>query len=64
MALLAIPALEPGQIPNVVTMSWGKGDPQKDAIRIVFIDETDRMREHRILAKIDNLNDNNFREEF
>ena len=36
-------------------MSWGKGDPKKDAITIVFIDEMGRMREH---TKIDNLNDN------
>ena len=61
MAPLAIPALERGQILNIVAMSWDKGDPQKDAITIVFIDEMGRMREH---TKIDNLNDNDFREEF
>ncbi|VDB95810.1 unnamed protein product, partial [Peniophora sp. CBMAI 1063] len=61
VAPLAIPSPEPGQIPNVVAMSWGKGDPQEDAISIVFTDEMGRLREH---AKIDNLNDTDFREEF
>lgn len=42
-------------------MSWGKGDPQKDAITLVFIDEAGRFREH---TKIDNLTDDELRDEF
>lgn len=35
-------------------MSWGKGDPQKDAITCVGFDDGGRLREH---LKIDNLHD-------
>jgi transcription elongation factor SPT6 len=42
-------------------MSWGKGDPQKDAITFVFFDEAGRLREH---SKIDNLADVEYRDEF
>lgn len=50
-----------GDVASVVAMSWGKGDPQRDAISIVFIDEAGRMREH---TKIDNLVDTEMRDEF
>ncbi len=33
-------------------MSWGKGDPHKDSIALVFLDEAGRLREH---TKLDNL---------
>lgn len=42
-------------------MSWGKGDPHKDAISIVFLDEAGRLREN---TKIDNLSDAESKAEF
>jgi transcription elongation factor SPT6 len=42
-------------------VSWGKGDPQKDHITLVFLDEAGRLREH---TRIDNLNDLEFQDEF
>lgn len=50
-----------GDIPSVLAISWGKGDPQKDAITLVFVDEQGRLREH---SKIDNLVDQLLRDEF
>ncbi|KDR81667.1 hypothetical protein GALMADRAFT_239777 [Galerina marginata CBS 339.88] len=46
---------------SVLAISWGKGDPHKDAITVVFVDEAGRMREH---TKIDNLHDMDNRDEF
>jgi hypothetical protein len=34
-------------------VSWGKGDPQKDPITLVFLDEAGRLREY---TRTDNLN--------
>ncbi|KAG5645250.1 hypothetical protein DXG03_006667 [Asterophora parasitica] len=51
----------PGDIASVLAISWGKGDPQKDAITIVFVDDEGRMREH---TKIDNLFDTEMVDEF
>jgi transcription elongation factor SPT6 len=45
----------------VLALSWGKGDPQKDAITMVILDDEGRLREH---TKIDNLNDADSKEEF
>jgi transcription elongation factor SPT6 len=42
-------------------MSWGKGDPHKDPISIVFLDEAGRLREH---TRIDNLSDTDNVDEF
>jgi transcription elongation factor SPT6 len=53
--------LDVGETPSVLAMSWGKGDPTKDAIAIVVLDEGGRLREH---TKIDNLNDGDSRDEF
>ncbi|RPD66156.1 transcription elongation factor SPT6 [Lentinus tigrinus ALCF2SS1-7] len=41
-----------GDTPSVLAMSWGKGDPHKDSIALVFLDEAGRLREH---TKLDNL---------
>lgn len=46
---------------SVLAISWGKGDPHKDAITLVYVDEAGRMREH---TKIDNLFDQNNLDEF
>jgi transcription elongation factor SPT6 len=46
---------------SVLAMSWGKGDPHKDAIVMVFLDEAGRMREH---TKVDNLHDTDMLDEF
>lgn len=37
-----------------MTLSWGKGDPQKDSITVVVLDEGGRLREH---TRLDNLVD-------
>jgi len=50
-----------GETESVLAISWGKGDPHKDAITLVFVDEAGRMREH---TKIDNLHDNEMVDEF
>jgi transcription elongation factor SPT6 len=53
--------MKPGDTASVLSVSWGKGDPQKDAITLVFLDEAGRLREH---IKIDNLVDSEYRDEF
>lgn len=53
--------MQQGDIASVLAISWGKGDPQKDAITLVFVDEASRLREH---TKIDNLVDTEMRDEF
>jgi len=52
---------QPGETPAVLAVSWGKGDPQKDHITLIFLDEAGRLREH---TRIDNLNDLEFQDEF
>ncbi|KAI9509640.1 transcription elongation factor Spt6 [Russula earlei] len=49
------------ETPAVLAVSWGKGDPQKDHITLVFLDEAGRLREH---TRIDNLNDLEYQDEF
>jgi transcription elongation factor SPT6 len=46
--------MQSGDVPAVMALSWGKGDPQKDAISIVFLDDSGRLREH---TQLDNLVD-------
>jgi len=50
-----------GNISSVLSISWGKGDPQKDAVSMVYLDAAGRMREH---TKIDNLYDPDNLDEF
>lgn len=50
-----------GDTASVLAVSWGKGDPHKDATTVVFVDEQGRMREH---TKLDNLFDPEMRDEF
>lgn len=40
--------------PSVLAISWGKGDPKKDEISIVLLDEAGRLREH---DQLENLSD-------
>jgi len=54
VAPLKVDDFQPGETPAVLAVSWGKGDPQKDHITLVFLDEAGRLREH---TRIDNLND-------
>lgn len=61
VAPYARPEMQPGDVASVLAISWGKGDPQKDAITLVFVDEASRLREH---TKIDNLVDQELRDEF
>src|ERR1700733_2141009 len=55
------PGMKLGETASVLAVSWGKGDPHKDAITLVFVDEAGRMREH---TKIDNLFDAEMVDEF
>jgi transcription elongation factor SPT6 len=55
------PGMKMGDTASVLAVSWGKGDPHKDAITLVFVDEAGRMREH---TKIDNLYDPEMVDEF
>lgn len=54
--------LKPGEFAcSVLVISWGKGDPHKDAITLVYLDEAGRLRDH---TKIDNLYDQDNLDEF
>ncbi|TCD64537.1 Transcription elongation factor spt6 [Steccherinum ochraceum] len=53
--------LRPGDTPSVLAVSWGNGDPHKDDITLVFLDEAGRLREH---TRIDNLLDDEPMDEF
>lgn len=44
-----------------MAVSWGKGDPQKDAVHIVVLDEEGYLRDH---LKLDNLLDEELKEQF
>ncbi|SJL00593.1 uncharacterized protein ARMOST_03906 [Armillaria ostoyae] len=55
------PKMSFGDTASVLALSWGKGDPQRDPISIVFMDEAGRMRES---TKIDNLFDQEQKDEF
>ncbi|KAF9013878.1 SH2 domain-containing protein [Cyathus striatus] len=61
VAPYTVQGTERGVTPSVLAISWGKGDPHKDAITMVFVDEAGRMREH---TKIDNLHDTEMLDEF
>ena len=61
MAPFIRPDMQPGDVTSVLAISWGKGDPHKDAITIVYVDEAGRLREH---TKLDNLYDPELRDEF
>jgi transcription elongation factor SPT6 len=49
------------EAPKVLAVSWGDGDPKKDAISVVFVDPLGRLLEHH---KLDNLMDKNLENEF
>ncbi|CAE6509346.1 unnamed protein product [Rhizoctonia solani] len=51
----------PDDVPSAVAMSWGKGEPNKDPIHLVYLDEEGRFREH---LRLDNLSDSDNRQEF
>ena len=53
--------MKKGDTPAVMAMSWGKGEPHKDSIAAVFIDEAGRLREH---TKLPNLVDQENQDEF
>ena len=53
--------MKPGDIPSILAMSRGKGDPQKDAIALVFVDKAGKLQEW---TKIDNLVDPELWDEF
>lgn len=53
--------MQSGESASVLAVSWGKGDPHKDAITLVYVDGAGRLREH---TKIDNLYDTEMVDEF
>ncbi|PCH37999.1 transcription elongation factor Spt6 [Wolfiporia cocos MD-104 SS10] len=55
------PEMQPGDTPAVLAMSWGKGEPHKDSIALIFMDEAGRLREHTTL---NNLSDSEAKDEF
>ena len=61
VAPFATEDMAPGETPSVLSMSWGKGEPHKDLITLVFMDEAGRLREH---TRLDNLVDQESRDEF
>lgn len=52
VAAYTAPGWEKGETPSVLSVSAGQGDPRKDAILLVYLDESGRLREQQ---KIDNL---------
>ncbi|TIB70425.1 hypothetical protein E3Q22_03170 [Wallemia mellicola] len=54
VAPFTAPGWEKGETPSVLSVSAGQGDPRKDAILLVYLDEDGRLREQQ---KIDNLVD-------
>ncbi|KAH9951462.1 transcription elongation factor Spt6 [Amylocystis lapponica] len=61
VAPYATPDMRKGDVPSVLAMSWGKGEPHKDMIAVVFLDEAGRLREH---TRLENLVDTEPRDEF
>ena len=55
---LKVTALE---TPKVIALSWGDGDPKRDAISVVYLDEEGRLLEH---TKFDNLKEKDLENEF
>ncbi len=53
--------MEKDDTSSVLAVSWGKGDPHKDPITLVFLDEAGRLREH---TRVDNLSDKDNVDEF
>ena len=53
--------MQPGYTLSILTISCGKGDPQKDTITLVLLDEVGRVREQ---VKVDNLVDHDCHDEF
>ena len=51
----------PGETPTALAISWGKGDPHKDPIFLVYADEKGEMREN---IRLDNLVDEDNKEEY
>ncbi|KAF7294872.1 Transcription elongation factor Spt6 [Mycena indigotica] len=47
--------------PSVLAISWGKGDPHRNVITVVYLDPRGRMREQ---TQLDNLTVGKFRDEF
>lgn len=40
------PGLDEDESPSILAVTWGKGDPRKDEITFVFLDDEGRVREH------------------
>ncbi|TDL24763.1 transcription elongation factor Spt6 [Rickenella mellea] len=55
------PDLRTGEPASVLAISWGKGDPKKDEISLVLLDDAGRLREH---MQLENLHDNDPSQEF
>lgn len=55
------PGLAPGEQASILAVSWGQGDPKKDTIHAVFVDEAGRTRE---VLEFENLSANNYKDEF
>ncbi|KAG8966029.1 Transcription elongation factor spt6 [Tulasnella sp. 419] len=55
------PDIEFGDVPSVLAISWGKGDPSKDAVHAIILDEAGRLRDH---IKLDNFVEQDNRETF
>ena len=50
-----------GETPAILAVSWGKGDPQKDAVSVVYVNEQGQIREW---VTLDNLVADEHRDEF
>ncbi|KAI8458497.1 SH2 domain-containing protein [Phakopsora pachyrhizi] len=48
------PHLFEGEVPSVVAISNGSGDPKRDSVFVVYLDQVGRFRDH---MKLDNLRD-------
>ncbi|OAV88590.1 hypothetical protein PTTG_01510 [Puccinia triticina 1-1 BBBD Race 1] len=50
-----------GEVPSVVAVSNGAGDPKRDSVFVIFLDRAGRFRDH---MKLDNLRDSDPRQAF
>ncbi|GAA5911597.1 hypothetical protein JCM6882_008048 [Rhodosporidiobolus microsporus] len=45
--------MQPGEIPSVLALSNGNGDPRRDTIMAIFLDADGHLREHLTLDRLD-----------
>lgn len=55
------PGIQKGEVPSVCAISWGRGDPKKDEISVIILDDAGRLREQ---VQFENLQDSALKADF